>query len=64
MIRLHRLNGSELFINCDHIETMEATPDTVIMLTNDRRYVVKETVDEIVLLIIAYKRSVYTNSLP
>jgi flagellar protein FlbD len=30
-----------------YIETVEAFPDTTIQLTNGRRYVVKESVDEV-----------------
>lgn len=56
MITLHRLNGSEFGLNEDHIETIEETPDTVILLTNDRKYIVKEKRDEIIRLIQAYKR--------
>ena len=49
MIQLHRLNKTSLFLNHRHIETMEANPDTtVITLTNDRKYVVREKVGEII----------------
>ena len=43
MIQLTRLNGTEFLINCDHIEVVEATPDTVITLQNDHKWVVRET---------------------
>lgn len=43
MIRLTRLSGSEFWLNADLIEVMEATPDTVIMLVDGRRIVVKES---------------------
>lgn len=42
MIRLTRLDGSELYINEDLIETIEETPDTHITLTNGNRYLVLE----------------------
>ena len=48
MIILHRLNGSEIVVNSQHIETVEANPDTVILLTTERRYVVKESVAEVI----------------
>ena len=51
MITLHRMNGEELVLNEHHIEIMEARPDTVITLTNDRKYVIKESVPEILALI-------------
>jgi flagellar protein FlbD len=58
MIVLHRLNGSELVINANVIETVEGNPDTVIMLTNERRYVVKEPVKEVIEKVIAFHRNI------
>lgn len=51
MITIHRINGEEFILNEKHIEIMEARPDTVITLTNDRKYVVKESVSEVLELI-------------
>jgi flagellar protein FlbD len=62
MITLHRLNGSELTINANHIETVEKTPDTVILLTTERRYIVKESVDEVIEKVIAFNRSIIGRS--
>ncbi len=59
MITLHRLNGSEFSLNDLHIETMEETPDTVITLTNERKYIVKEKIIEVNDMIIAYHRKIY-----
>jgi flagellar protein FlbD len=59
MITLHRLNDSALTINCQHIETIEETPDSVITLTNDRKYVVKEKKEEIVKMIKEYYHDIY-----
>lgn len=57
MIRVTRLNQTEFVVNADLIETVEATPDTVITLTTERKYVVREPVDEIVGRVVAYKRA-------
>jgi flagellar protein FlbD len=59
MIKLTRLNGSEFVINSEHIETVEATPDTVISLTNERKWVVRETLDEVIERTVAYKRRIH-----
>ncbi|HPA62599.1 MAG TPA: flagellar FlbD family protein [Spirochaetota bacterium] len=59
MIVLHRLNGTEFLLNEDHIETMEETPDMIILLTNDRKYIVKEKREEILALIQEYKQEIY-----
>lgn len=47
MISVTRLNGSQLWLNPMLIETVEETPDSVVMLTNGHRYVVRETPGEI-----------------
>lgn len=48
MISVTRLNGSEIVVNADLIETVEATPDTVITLVDGKKYVVGQTTDEVV----------------
>jgi len=58
LIKVNRLNGKELVINCELIETIEATPDTVITLTNGKKIVVKEGVDILIDLTIEYKRKI------
>ncbi len=57
MIRVHRLNGEEFTLNYKHIEIMEELPNTVITLTNEHKYIVKESIDEIVKLIREYKKN-------
>lgn len=59
MIVLHRLNGDELVLNSSHIEIIEATPDTVITLTNDRKYLVKETPQEIIEMVAVFRREIF-----
>jgi len=46
-------------INCDLIEFVEETPDTVISMTSGRKLVVSERCEEIKRLIIEFKRSIY-----
>jgi len=60
MIVLHKLNGDEFILNSNHIETVEARPDTTITLTNDRKYLAKESVEEVLERVRAYHRSVFT----
>lgn len=59
MITLRRINGERFTINADLIETVESTPDTVIRLVNGHRYVVAEPMDEIVDLVVEYRRQVF-----
>jgi len=56
MIKVTRLNKSTLVLNSEWIETIEATPDTVITLTNGKKMVVTETVDELIDRVIEYKQ--------
>ncbi|WP_167956871.1 flagellar FlbD family protein [Anaerosporobacter faecicola] len=59
MIELTRLNGVRFSINCDLIETVEETPDTVITLTNGKKFVVSEKMEKINDRIIDFKRKIY-----
>ena len=47
-ILLHRLNGPPFALNADLIERAEATPDTVLTLVDGTKYVVAESLDEVV----------------
>lgn len=57
MIKLHHgRDQREIWVNADLIETVEATPDTVVKLTTDRRLIVTETPEEIVALVVEHRR--------
>ena len=55
MILLKRLNGTEFGINADLIERLEVTPDTVVTLVDGTKYVVADTVDEVIERIVAFR---------
>jgi flagellar protein FlbD len=59
MIEVTRFNGTKLILNADMIETIEASPDAVVMLTSGKKWVVTETTDELISKIIEYKRRCY-----
>ncbi|GBF51156.1 endoflagellar protein [Leptospira ryugenii] len=61
MVILHRLKGAEFVLNADLIETIEANPDTVITLTNDKKYIVQETVSTVMDLVLSYKSRIHSN---
>jgi flagellar protein FlbD len=63
VIQVTRLNGTHFYINAELIQTVEATPDTIISLTGGIKMVVHETAEDIVQRIIDYRRKVY-NDLP
>lgn len=54
MIKLTRLNDTPVVINAFMIEHLDATPDTVVSLTNGRHFVVRESVDEVIALAVEY----------
>jgi len=58
MIVLTRLSGTAFVLNADLIERLDSTPDTVVTLVDGGRYVVRETVAEIVDKIRDYRASV------
>ncbi len=55
MIKVHRLNGSEIVVNAHLVETVESTPDSVILLTTGRQIVVLDSVDDIIEQVVAYR---------
>jgi flagellar protein FlbD len=58
MIHLTRLNGNPLVVNSDLIKYAEASPDTVLTLTNGEKIVVLESCEEVVQRTIAYRGQV------
>ena len=60
MIKLKKLNGSEIIVNAELIESVEATPDTVINLATGNRVIVRDSVDEVVSRVVEYKKKVYS----
>ncbi|HHY47678.1 MAG TPA: flagellar FlbD family protein [Firmicutes bacterium] len=60
MIRVSRLDGTELVVNADLIESVEARPDTVITLTSGKKLIVQDGVDDIVAKFIEYKQRIAT----
>lgn len=61
MIEVTRLNGVKFSVNCELIEIVEETPDTVITLTNGKKFVVSENMKQIKDLVIDFKRQIYCN---
>ena len=57
MIKLTRLNESELVINAEMVVFIEAIPDTMLTLISGKKIMVSEPVDLVVQRIIEYKRN-------
>jgi flagellar protein FlbD len=58
MITLTRLSGSVFLLNADLIERVDSTPDTVITLVDGKKYVVVETISEVLDSVLAYRGEV------
>jgi flagellar protein FlbD len=58
MIRLTRLNGSEVYLNADLVATVESHHDTVVTLVDGRTYVVTDTAQGVVDAVTRYRASV------
>lgn len=60
VIRLHRLSreGETFALNPDLFERVEVTPDTTITLVDGSKYNVKESLDEVMVLIQEYRAKV------
>jgi uncharacterized protein YlzI (FlbEa/FlbD family) len=65
MIPLHRLTHPSLplYLNPDLIQTIEATPDTVVALTNSSRFVVNETPLEVLTMIRDWRAGIVAQAL-
>ena len=60
MITLKKLNESDIVINAELIETIEAAPDTVITLVTGNRFIVKDSVKDVIAKVVEYRKKVYS----
>ena len=58
MILVTRLNGHPVALNCDLIERAEATPDTVLTLVDGTKYLLEDSVEEIIAKVREFRSSV------
>ena len=58
MIIVTRLNGPPFALNPDLIERADATPDTVLTLVDGTKYLIAESVEEVIEAVREYRASV------
>ncbi|OGR70478.1 MAG: hypothetical protein A2X40_09375 [Elusimicrobia bacterium GWC2_65_9] len=58
MITLHKLNGAEIVVNAELIETLEPGPQTVVHLATGNKVLVAEKADEVVSKVVEYRKDV------
>jgi flagellar protein FlbD len=62
VVILTRLNGHTFALNPDLVERAESTPDTVVTLVDGTKYVVRESVDEVLQEIREYRAGILATS--
>ncbi|WP_160686091.1 flagellar FlbD family protein [Clostridium sp. C2-6-12] len=60
MIDVTGMNHEKFILNADHIEKIEEVPETIITLTNGRKYIVLESIEEVRSEVIRYKNKIFT----
>lgn len=63
MVNLTGMNGKAFILNAEHIEKIEEVPETIITLTNAKKYIVLETPEEVVNRVIKYKNKIFNMTL-
>ena len=58
MILLTKINNAQVVLNCDMMQSIEETPDTVITLSCGDKVVVKERMTEIIDRIVEFRRRI------
>ncbi|MDR3321443.1 MAG: flagellar FlbD family protein [Synergistaceae bacterium] len=57
MIELTRIRGEKFALNSDQIEIVESTPDTVVTMLSGHKYLVQESVGELISRIESFRRN-------
>ncbi len=60
MIEVTKINGVKILVNPHLFEVVEETPDTVITLTTGKKFIVKESRQEIKNLVELYRKGFFT----
>ncbi len=64
MIILKKINGLEIVVNADEIETVETGHDTVISLKSGKKIIVSSSSQEIIDKVITYRRDCQSATIP
>ena len=62
MIEVTRLNGKKYWINPHMIEFMEKNPDVTLTMLSGKTVVVKESPEDIISKIVAYRQKIGINT--
>jgi flagellar protein FlbD len=64
MIKLTRLNNNPLIVNSDLIKCVENSPDTVLTLVTGEKIIVRETTEQVLERVIAFRRAILAGLTP
>lgn len=59
MIRVTRFGGRPFYLNSDLIESLEAVPDTTLLLTTGKKVIIAEPPEEVIRLIVEFRRAIF-----
>jgi flagellar protein FlbD len=62
MISLTRLSGTTFLLNADLIERVDCTPDTVVTLVDGTKYLVSESLDDVLAAVVDYRAAIVARS--
>lgn len=60
MIEVTRLNGIPILLNSDLVKIAESSPDTMLTLVNGEKLIVRESCEEVMERILAYRARLLT----
>ena len=55
VITVTKINDRDIIVNCDLIELIESTPDTTLTTTTGKKILIRDTVEEVLDKVVAYK---------
>lgn len=56
VLKLTRLNKAPVAVNPDHISWIDVVPDTTLCLVGGEKLIVRETIEELIEQLVAYRR--------
>ncbi len=64
MIHVTKLNKHPVVVNADLIEFVESTPDTLITLTTGRKFMVMESLEDVLARVVSYRGKIRAYAIP
>jgi len=58
MIKLTRINGAQIVVNAEFVETLASTPETLVTLNTGKTVRVKDSIDDVIQKVTAYKKEI------